>query len=110
MADQVAPLSVAKRLVLARATAWPTSRTSGALAVPFSVFTALTSCWLVPSGRVELILMPYLAVKADRMAREVAHVGGSAMTLSVPSVLAAATSAFMPPPAAAEVSVAQLAA
>ena len=32
------------------------------------------------------------------------------MTLSVPSFLAAATSAFMPPPAEAEVSVAQLAA
>src|SRR5579875_1817304 len=30
------------------------------------------------------------------------------MTLSVPSFLAAATSAFMPPPAAAEVAVAQL--
>jgi hypothetical protein len=33
---------------------------------------------------------------------------GSVMTLSVPSFLAAATSAFMPPPAAAEEAVAQL--
>ncbi len=58
----------ANRLVLTSATAMPTSSTSGALAVPFSVLTALTSCWLEPSGRVELILMPYLAVKAERMA------------------------------------------
>ena len=68
MADQVLTLYGANRLVLASATAMPTSSTSGALAVPFSVLTALTSCWLVPSGRAELILMPYLAVKADRMA------------------------------------------
>ena len=58
----------ANRFVLARATAMPMSRTSGALAVPFSVLTALTSCWLVPVGLAELILMPYLAVKAERMA------------------------------------------
>jgi hypothetical protein len=38
-----------------------------------------------------------------------AHVGGSAMTLSVPSCFAAATKAFSPPPAAAVVVVAQLA-
>jgi len=37
-----------------------------------------------------------------------AHVGGSAMTLSVPSFLAAATRALMPPPAEAVVSLAQL--
>jgi len=29
------------------------------LAVPFSVLTAFTSCWLVPSGRAELTVMPY---------------------------------------------------
>ena len=46
----------------------PMSRTSGALAVPFSDLTASTSCWLVPSGRAELILMPYLAVNAEMMA------------------------------------------
>ena len=48
----------ANRFVLARATAMPMSRTSGALAVPFSVFTASTSCWLVPSGRAELTVIP----------------------------------------------------
>ena len=48
----------ANRLVLARATAMPMSRTSGAAAVPFSCFTALTSSWLVPVGFAELTLIP----------------------------------------------------
>ena len=64
MSDQVLTLYGANRLVLTRATAMPTSRTSGAAAVPFSCLTALTSSWLVPSGLAELILIPYFFVKS----------------------------------------------
>ena len=51
------------RLVLASATACPTSTTSGAAAVPFSCLIALTSCWLVPAGLAELTLIPYFCEK-----------------------------------------------
>ena len=54
----------ANKLVFTSATAWPTSTTSGAAAVPFSCLIASTSCWLVPSGFAELTLIPYFAVKA----------------------------------------------
>ena len=64
MLDQVLTSYGANRLVLARATAMPTSSTSGALEVPFSCLIALTSCWLVPSGRAELILIPYFFSKS----------------------------------------------
>ena len=43
------------------------SRTSGAAAVPFSCFTALTSSWLVPVGFAELTLIPYVFVKSLMM-------------------------------------------
>ena len=59
MSDQVLTSYGANSVVLARATARPTSSTSGALGLPFSCFTASTSCWLVPSGSVELTVIPY---------------------------------------------------
>ena len=67
MADQVLTLYGVNRLVLVSATACPTSTTSGAAAVPFSCLMALTSCWLVPLGLAELILIPYFAVKSLRI-------------------------------------------
>ena len=67
MADQVLTLYGVNRLVLASATATPTSTTSGAAAVPFFCLIVSTSCWLVPSGRAEFTLMPYLAVKVLMM-------------------------------------------
>jgi len=46
--------------VLASATAWPTSTTSGARLVPSN---ALTSSWLLPFGLSEVMSMLYLALK-----------------------------------------------
>src|SRR3979490_587808 len=98
MSDQVLTWYGANRLVLASATAMPTSSTSGALAVPFSVLTALTSVRLGAAGIAEEGLMPYLAVKADRIAPLIAAVTGDVVHFSAPCILAAATSAVMPPP------------
>ena len=63
MSPQVLTSYGANRLVLARATAMPMSRTLGALGEPFSCFTALTSCWLEPSGSAELTVIPYVFSK-----------------------------------------------
>ena len=67
MEDQLLTSYGANRLVLATATARPTSTTSGALGEPFSALIALTSCWLEPSGRAELILIPYFFSKVLMM-------------------------------------------
>ena len=68
MSLQVATLYGVKRLVLASATDWPTSRTSGAAAVPACCFTALTSSWLLPLGLADMTLIPYLSENALMMA------------------------------------------
>ena len=107
MSAQVATWYGANRLVLASATAMPTSSTSGALAVPCCDLTAFD---LLLAGAVRVGGVDLDAVLGGEGLHDVAvvrPVGGSAMTLSVPSFLAAATSAFMPPPAAADVCVAQ---
>ena len=67
MSFQVLTSYGANRLVLARATAMPISRTSGALGEPFSDFTASTSCWLEPSGSAELTVIPYVFSKVLMM-------------------------------------------
>ena len=68
MSDQVLTSYGANRLVLARATAMADVQDVGRLAAePFSDFTALTSCWLEPSGSAELILIPYVFSKVLMM-------------------------------------------
>ena len=67
MSDHSATWYGAKRLVFAQATAIPMSRTSGALLVPASDFTALTSSWLLPWGFAWLTLIPYFASKSLMM-------------------------------------------
>ena len=67
MSDHSATSYGAKRLMFAQATAIPMSRTSGALLVPASDLTALTSSWLLPWGLAWLTLMPYLASKSLMM-------------------------------------------
>src|SRR5690348_17759629 len=54
--------------VLASATDWPRSKTSGAELLPFCWLAALISSWLAASGWVELTLMPYLSPNALMMA------------------------------------------
>ncbi len=51
--------------VLASATDWPRSKTSGARSVPLSWPAALISSWLAASGWAELTVMPYLALKPE---------------------------------------------
>jgi len=53
---------------LASATAWPTSKTSGALSRPLSCLAASISSWLEASGWAELTLMPYFFVKPSMIA------------------------------------------
>src|SRR5206468_12478631 len=105
MSAQPLTLYGAKSVVLARATFMPTSTTSGARLVPCSCLIASTSSWSEPLGLAELTLMPYLAVKPLMMAPSLAQSGGSAMTLSSPSFLAAATNESMPPQSLADVAV-----
>ena len=61
MSLHVATLYGVNLAVLASATDWPTSTTSGARLVPSN---ALTSSWLLPFGLMELIVMLYLAENA----------------------------------------------
>ena len=53
--------------VLASATDWPRSNTSGAVLFPFCWFAALIWSWLAASGCAELTLMPYLSLNALMM-------------------------------------------
>jgi hypothetical protein len=51
--------------VLARATDWPRSKTSGARSVPASSFAALISSWEAASGWAELTSMSYFSSKVE---------------------------------------------
>ena len=64
MSSNVATLYGANIAVLARATDWPRSKTSGAVLLPFCWFAALISSWLAASGWAEFTLMPYLSANA----------------------------------------------
>ena len=49
--------------MFANAIAWPRSKTSGAVLLPFCWLAALISSWLLASGWAEFTLMPYLLEK-----------------------------------------------
>ena len=68
MSPNVATLYGANSAVLASATDWPRSNTSGAVDLPFCWLAALISSWLAASGCAELTLMPYLSPNALMMA------------------------------------------
>ena len=68
ISSNVATLYGANIDVLASATDWPRSNTSGAVLRPFCWLAALISSWLDASGWAELTLIPYFSEKAAMMA------------------------------------------
>ena len=64
MESKLATLYGANIAVLARATDWPRSKTSGARSVPLSWVAALISSWLLASGWAEFTSIPYLVPNA----------------------------------------------
>ena len=64
MSSQVATLYGANMSVLASATDWPRSNTSGAVGWPLRCLAALISSWLAASGWSELTLMSYFVGEA----------------------------------------------